>query len=88
MVGFPELYYILSESGFEVELVTANMRVLTYPWGRWYFKPFAFLLFISAGLLIRFYCTMIKRNITLSRQMLSNDLLYGWELIIKAKKIR
>lgn len=87
MIDYPELHYILTENGFEVESISSNQSVVTYPWGKLYVRPFAFLTFSLTGLLIKFYCKIIKRDITLSGLLLKDDLLYGELIIVKAKKV-
>lgn len=87
MIDYPELHYILRENGFEIETVSSNQSVLTYSWGKLYFRPFAFLAFFLTGLLIKFYCNIIKRDITLSELLLKDDLLYGESIILKAKRV-
>jgi len=86
MIGFPELNYILSENGFEIENLTSNQSTLTYSWGKLYIKPFAMFIFYFIGIFIKFYCK-INKNIILSEFLLKNDILYGESIIVKAKKI-
>lgn len=86
MIGFPELHYILSENGFVIETLTSNQSTLTYSWGKLYVKPFAMLSFYLIGIFIKIYCKIIKKVI-LSEYLVTNDILYGESIIVKAKKI-
>jgi SAM-dependent methyltransferase len=86
MIGFPELHYVLSENGFEIETLTSNHSTLTYSWGKLYVKPFAMLSFYVIGICIKIY-NMIFKKIILSEYLVTKDMLYGESIIVKAKKI-
>ena len=86
MIGFPELHYVLSENGFEIETLTSNHSILTYSWGKLYVKPFAIISFYVIGIFIKIY-SKIFTKIILSEYLVTKDMLYGESIIVKAKKV-
>lgn len=87
MIDYPTLHYILTENGFNIETISFNRSCLSYFWGKWYLRPFVFTIFAIASFIIRFFCTVIKKDITLSEILLENSLFYGETMIVKAKRI-
>ena len=86
MLGYPELHFILRENGFAVEVVSSNQSCLSYPWGPWWGRPFAAAVFFLTAVVIQLYNRLIKKDTVLSELLLTDDLLFGELIMVKARK--
>ena len=86
LIGFIELKFILENNGFDIEIVSTNRSVLSYRKGKWFLRPFVACLLYMCAIMVRIMATLIRRKDPLRHQLLSNTLLFGEGLIIKAVK--
>ena len=86
LLDYPELHFILRENGFQITSVVSNRSCLDYPWGAWWKRPAVFCVFSLTALAIKFYNRVIKRTTPLADILLSDELLLGELIIIKAQK--
>lgn len=86
-VCFPELNYILRTKGFLVEKIKTNRSILGYHWGRLWKKPLAFFFFLLAGWIIRLVALLFKKKVPLSEVLISQPLLFGEVILLKARKV-
>lgn len=87
LIGFIELKYILENNGFNIESVSVNQSVLLYTGGKLFLKPLVACLLFACANVVRLMAFLIRRDDPLRQQLLSNKLLFGEELILKAKKV-
>lgn len=85
-LGYTSVRYVLRNNGFNIEGISTNRSILSYRGGNPLLRIMMPVIFLFTGAIIKIIAGNFRKTDSLEGVLISDDILYGEHLIVKARK--